>query len=529
MFTPSSTDPPPQRPDQRVDLALVAILLLALAFRLYRIDSPLVDAHSWRQVTNADIARHFMDGSLNLFTPRVSWGGPEAGIVGMEFPLLQWITGLAWRITGESEPVARVVAMAFSLATVGLMYWLGLRLHSRGAGRAAAALTAISPGLVFFGRSFLSDTPMVTFMVLSVIAWDRYFDRPGWKRATVASAAVALAGLVKLPAILVLAGVAGLAWGREGWRGVFDRRLIAGSAAAIAVTAAWYGYADLIYLKTGLTQAVFRPSGTYPADIAPGVTFVTVSHFSTAGTLLSADYWWTMADRLWSLYLTPVGTFAAIIGIGVAWTIPRSWALHLWTLAGIALVLIAAEGQYMHEFHTLPLVPPLLLYGGFGLAPLFEGQLPGLPRAASAAVVSAAVALTSIQSFRGSGVDEKLYRSHDVDAGFVEWGAAVRGLTQDVPMITVDYGEGGANSPMMLYYAHRRGWSFDVHSISVEVIEHLAKTRGARYLVTSDWQELVEEKPEVAAYLASRPMLPLPPFGRDVKAFTIGSPGLPYP
>lgn len=523
MLTPSSTDPPSNRADQRVDLALVAILLLALVFRLYRIGFPLVDAHSWRQVTNADIARHFMNGSLNPFTPRVSWGGPEAGVVGMEFPLLQWITGLAWRMTGESEPVARVVAMAFSLATVGLMYWLGLRLYSRGAGRAAAALTAISPGLVYFGRSFLSDTPMLAFMVLSVVLWDRYFDRPGWRRAVVASAAVALAGLVKLPALLVLGGAAGLAWGRAGWSGIFDRRLIAGSVAAVAVTAAWYGYADLVYLQTGLTQAVFRPSGTYPADIAPGVTFVTVSHFSTAATLLSADFWWTMADRLWSLYLTPVGTFAAILGIGMTWTTPRGWALHLWTLAGLALVLVAAEGQYAHEFHTLPLVPPLLLYGGVALAPLFEG-LPGLSRAASVAVVSMAVAVMSIQSFRASGANEKLYRTHDVDAGFVEWGAAVRELTQDLPVITVDYLEGGANSPMMLYYAHRQGWSFDVHSISIAVIEHLAETRGARYFVTSDWQELVEVKPEVAAYLANRPMLPLPPFGRDVKAFAIGEP-----
>ena len=138
MLTRSPSDPTPG-PRPRVDLALVAILLLALAFRLYRIDFPLVDAHSWRQVTNADIARHFMDGSLNPFTPRVSWGGPEGGVVGMEFPLLQWLTGVMWRLTGESELVARLVATAFSLATVWLMYLVGLRLHSRGAGRTAGA------------------------------------------------------------------------------------------------------------------------------------------------------------------------------------------------------------------------------------------------------------------------------------------------------------------------------------------------------------------------------------------------------
>ncbi len=515
-----SPDPPAPRAGPRVDLALVAILLVALAFRLYRIDAPLVDAHSWRQITNADIARHFADGSLNPFLPRVSWGGPDAGVVGMEFPLLQWSTGALWRATGESSIVARTVAMLFSLATVGLMYLLGVRFHSRGAGRAAAWLTAISPGLIFFGRSFLSDTPMVTFMVASVLAWDWYFDRPTWRRAAMASALVALAGLVKLPAILVLGGVAGLAWGRSGWRGLFDRGLLLGCTAALVATAAWYWYADRVYLATGLTQAVFRPSGTYPPDIAPGVTFATVSHFSTAARLFSTEFWWVMGDRLWSLYLTPVGTFAAILGFGLAWKRPNGWALHLWTLAGLALVVVAAEGQYWHEFHTLPLVPPLLLYAGLALAPVFA-RWPGLPRAATVAVVSAAAAVVSVQSFRASGVNEKFYRSTSTDAGFVQWGPAVREATPDAPMITVDYLEGGANSPMLLYFAHRQGWSFDVHSISVEVIEHLARTRGARSFVTTIWRELEAEKPEVAAYLLGHRAIPLPSPGQDLKAFRI--------
>jgi hypothetical protein len=186
----------------------------------------------------------------------------------------------------------------------------------------------------------------------------------------------------------------------------------------------------------------------------------------------------------------------------------------------MALVLVAAEGQYWHEFHTLPLVPPLLLYAGLALAPVFEAR-PGLPRAASIAIVSVAVAVLSLQSFRASGVREKLYRTEYIDASFVEWGRAVREATENAPLITVDYLEGGANSPMMLYHAHRQGWSFDVHSISVEVIEHLVRTRGARYFVTTVWRELEAEKPDVAAYLLRQRGVVLPPLGRDLRGFVI--------
>jgi predicted membrane-bound mannosyltransferase len=172
-------------------------------------ESALIDAHSWRQITNADIARHFMT-TLDLLHPQVSWGGRD-GIVGMEFPLLQWLTGVMWRVTGESHVVARLVALLFSVGGVACLYGLGARLLGRPAGLAAAALMAVAPSTVFFGRTFLSDTPMLTFMIAAVWAWDVYFERAGRGRLAVAAALTALAAFVKLPAILVLAPIVGTA------------------------------------------------------------------------------------------------------------------------------------------------------------------------------------------------------------------------------------------------------------------------------------------------------------------------------
>ncbi len=96
----------------------------------------------------------------------------------MEFPLLQWITGVVWRIATEEPITARAVAIVFSVAAVVCMYYLGSRLFGRAAGRAAAFLLAISPGAIYFGHAFLSDTPMLAFLIGAVLAWDRYFDRP---------------------------------------------------------------------------------------------------------------------------------------------------------------------------------------------------------------------------------------------------------------------------------------------------------------------------------------------------------------
>jgi hypothetical protein len=367
--------------------------------------------------------------------------------------------------------------------------------------------------VVFFGRSFLSDTPMVTFSIGAVLAWDRYFDsrQPRW--AVAAAVTTALAGLVKLPAIIVIDAIAGLAWSRLRWRAFSDRGLVAGVGGALLAIIAWYFYADLIWQRTGLTQAVFRPSGTYPPDIAPGVTFTTVSHWATRERLFSADFWWVMLDRLWSLYLTPYGFLAALIGVWLGMA-ARSWALALWILSGTTLMIVAAEGQYWHEFHTLPLVPPLMLYAGLAAAPLLDRAtlqryLP-LGRWATATLIGAVLVTVSLQTFRASGAPLRLFRTTATNYVFFDAGPVIRSMSDEQPMITVDYSDGGANSPMLLYFSHRLGWSFDIRSVSVQVIEHLRTTRGARYLATPRWDELQAEKPDVAAYLGQFKFVVLP-------------------
>ncbi len=494
------------------DLAALSIFVLAVAYRLYRIDTPLLDAHSWRQITNADIARHYALGSLNLFSPRVSWGGLN-GEVGMEFPLLQWITGIVWRVATEEPITARAVSIVFSIAAVVWMYYLGRRLFGIAAGRAAAFLLAISPGAIYFGHAFLSDTPMLAFLIGAVLAWDRYFDQPTLKRATVAGVLTALAPLVKLPAILVLAPIAGLTWSREGLNGIRDRRLIVTIALAVLAVAAWYWYADLIYLRTGLTQAVFRPSGTYPPEIAPGVVFQSVSHWATRERLFALDFWQVMIDRFWDLHLTPFGFVGAAVGMAMAWRHPRVAAPALWALAGLALIVVSAEGQYWHQFHQMPVIPPLALFFGVAAAPLFDGATLRrfLPTSVGALFVGGLLVFASLETFIRSGVILHLYRPENLQMRFLDDGNVMQGLIPpDAMVMTVDYDNAGVNSPMLLYHARRQGWSFDGATVSPEVVEHLRKTQGLQFFATSFRRE-VEANTRLVDYLQQFPTVPVPP------------------
>lgn len=128
--------------------------------------------HLWRQTDCIALAWNYYDTTANLFEPAIHnqfaddfTDGKTAG----EFPILYWLVGMLWRITGPSEFAYRLIELllhfAGSLALfaslrriVGDAFWAGC----------AALLFYASPVLVYFGISFLTDVPAFD---LALIGW----------------------------------------------------------------------------------------------------------------------------------------------------------------------------------------------------------------------------------------------------------------------------------------------------------------------------------------------------------------------
>jgi 4-amino-4-deoxy-L-arabinose transferase-like glycosyltransferase len=497
-----------------IDWILVAILLVALAFRLYRIDVPYVDAHSWRQITNADIARNWTEGPIQFARPTVNWGGPD-GRVGMEFPLLHLLTALVWRASGVSSAAGRLVPVVFSVGTVWVLYLLGTRMFGRPAGRAAAFVLATSPTTVYFGRTLLSDVPMLFFSVGAVLGYAAYAQSGRRWHAFAGTLSLALAGLVKIPAILVLGPVVWIGLVTRG-RYVFrDPWYVAAPLAAMGAVAVWYLHADLVYQSTGLTQAIFRPSGTYPGEIAASAgPFTTVSHW-TRPELLNRDTARWLVDRYFYVHLTPVVAALAMAGMALVWR-PLVWrtVVDIWALSALALVLVSLAGQIPHEFHQLPTLPPLALYAGLAAQALFGPRIwsrLGRFRVPAAAAAGALAVAGAVYAFQSSGVVRHLYRTGMMNFAIVNAGRAIEAATPEGSlMATVDYDQYGSNSPLLLYFAHRRGWAFDGVSITPAVLVYLETRQHVCYFATADWQRLGGARRDIVEYLSQKREIQLP-------------------
>jgi Dolichyl-phosphate-mannose-protein mannosyltransferase len=512
---------------RRPDLWLILILFVAFALRWQYVHLPMAEAHSWRQITNADIARNFAEISANILYPQVSWGGPRDAYVSMEFPLLQWLAGMLFHVASDEELVCRVLAIAFSIGSVIAVYGLGGRLFGAASGRAAAFLLAVSPSFVFFGRTFISDTPMVCFSVAGLWGLVAYAQTRDRRAAALGIAGVTLACMVKIPAVLLLAPIAWLAWsdvplgepGPAAWktraarlsahfRALLDPVWIAAAAIPLLGTALWYWHGDLLFHRTGLGQAIFHPSGGYSPEVAIAMGPVMgVSHWSTLNQLSDPAFYWTLLDRTYYLHLTPAGFALALFGLVICWSRPSSRFVLVWLAAVLSFILASAEGNRYHEFHQLPLLPPAALLFGLAAAPAFDGAW--LRRQSGSFLgplgAAACVIAVGLIGFSSSNVVYNFFRPDRLDTRVISAGHAIgHRVPPDSTLVVVEYPQYGANSPILLYRAHRRGWSFDLSSISPHVVQRLQRQFGAAYFATTIWPDLERRQPVLAEYLKTQ-------------------------
>ncbi len=163
--------------EKKDSVILTIILVIAFLLRLYRIDAPLGDFHSWRQADTAAVARNFERNGFNLLTPQYDdLSNLQSGIDNpngyrfVEFPIYNAIFAILHSLFPQLslETWGRLVASLFSLACIGAIYYLTRAEVGRVAAQFAALTYAIMPFFVYFSRVILPETPAVSTAIIAV-------------------------------------------------------------------------------------------------------------------------------------------------------------------------------------------------------------------------------------------------------------------------------------------------------------------------------------------------------------------------
>lgn len=153
---------------------LSLILLAGFVVRLYKIDNPVADWHSWRQADTAAVSRNYVKEGINLLYPTFddvssiqSGIDNPAGIRMVEFPVYNAVHAYFYNTFGvySLEKWGRLLTAIISVFTGLFLYLLGKKHYSSKIGLLASFFFLFLPFNIYFSRVILPDPLGVLFAV----------------------------------------------------------------------------------------------------------------------------------------------------------------------------------------------------------------------------------------------------------------------------------------------------------------------------------------------------------------------------
>ncbi len=188
---------------------VVFLILIIVALSIFYYDSlldhPPMGIHQWRQTDCLVLTRNYMKGA-SFFEPELDilladnyTTGKSAG----EFPLLYYVVGKIWTLTGENLMLYRLLYLTILLACLYTLFKSAKYVLNNDFYAATITLLLYtSPLFVFYGVSFLTDVPAFCFSVIAVWFLIRYYQKAVPHAFSMAMLFFALAGLIKVSSLI---------------------------------------------------------------------------------------------------------------------------------------------------------------------------------------------------------------------------------------------------------------------------------------------------------------------------------------
>jgi len=446
-------------------IILVILFFLGFLVRLYKINSPLADWHSWRQADTAAVARNFLKNGYDLLHPRfddlsnvASGKDNPLGYRFVEFPVYNLVHAVFFQAMGglvSFEVAGRLVTIFSSLISAFFLYLIVKSLLSEWLAIFASGFYLFLPFSIFYSRVILPDQMMLMFTLGSV--WFLYC----WRKAkeegkggkiffAVSLLASALAILTKPYALFLLF---------PSWLVIFRSKDFFWAAFCV-----FFSFLPFVFWRIWMRQ--------FPEGI-PANQWL----FNLGGIRFRPAWWrWLFAERLGKLILGYWGLI--FLGLGVIFRFSNFWKeslFYAWLGGIFAYFSIFARGNVQHDYYQIIILPVLAVFlaKGFWFLINFSGK--NVYR--FLALVLAVVSLVFSLGFSWYEVKGYYQINHPE---IVEAGKRADEILPKEAKVIAPYGGDTA----FLYQTNRQGWP-----VISESLESLVK-KGATHLVSVDFDEL---------------------------------------
>ncbi len=193
--------------DKRISsIVLIFTVLVGFLLRLYRINSPIADWHSFRQADTASVTRIYLENGIDLLHPkyhdisRVQSGlfNPE-GYRFVEFPIYNFLNALLAKYLSffSLEVWGRLISIFASLGTGLILFFLAKKLISETAGLIAGIFYLLLPYNIYFSRVILPEPLGIFFGCISLYLFLRFIETEKRSFLFLSGVALSIALLVK--------------------------------------------------------------------------------------------------------------------------------------------------------------------------------------------------------------------------------------------------------------------------------------------------------------------------------------------
>ncbi len=442
---------------------LVLILVFGLGFfaRLYRINAPLADWHSFRQADTASVSREFIKQGFNLLKPKYhdlsniqSGQHNLEGYRMVEFPIYNFIHGLFYRLTKNwvsLETAGRLVSITASLFSAYFLFLIVKKELNWLTGVLTAGFFLFLPFSIFYSRTILPDSLMVALSLGSI-----YFLTKSKTYLSLIFGALALltkpyALFLVIPGYLVICV-----------KKINLKSLLRAAGYGFIITLPLFGWR--LWIKQ------------FPEGIPANQWLLNQNNIR-----LRPAWWrWLFDERLGQLIL---GTWGIILfGLGLITKINDKYKRLFYALLGgiFAYLVIFAWGNVQHDYYqiiTIPVVAVFLAKGSYFLLhpPKNISIIPSYLLLITSLLFGIAFSWYQVQNYY------KINHPEIVTAGK----KADELLPEDAKVIAPYQGD-----TAFLYQTNRRGWPAVTGDIN-ELIK-----MGAEYYVAVNFDQTTAELKE---------------------------------
>lgn len=353
-------------------ILLGLIPLLSLLLHLPVLNRDVMGVHVWRQAETMNNVVNFAEGDANILNPKVNdlehWG--EGGLKRMEFPLMQWVFSLFYRLLGQEIWIIRLLCFLIGLGAVwGMSRLAGTLFQTKGAGVWAAWTFAWSPVFFYYMVNPLPDLLALTASIWALAFFVEWRREPRDGKLWLSAGFLALATLAKLPFVLFygLAFFWIIGWMWRTKLGDFKKLLRLASPFLVSTIpwVAWYLWVIPGWAGNGVVAGILDASW----EDLPEILDIFFTHlfsllpelFLNYGSVLFflAGFWFMVRKKVGKrgLFLPMLGWGALVI----------CYFLFEINMIGKA-----------HDYYMFPFLPGLFLIVTFGAIHLFRVQRKGL-------------------------------------------------------------------------------------------------------------------------------------------------------